>query len=355
MNHWKKVLFGAVAVVMMFALTACGGSSSSGGNGDSSSNGDSDDGIEKMTVKISHVVAEDTPKNKGAEAMADYIKEHSDGKIDAKVYPNSSLYGDKDEVENLQANNVQFIIPDMSKMSGKNRGFDIPSLPFAFKNNEEAYTFWDGDKGQEVLESLKDSGILGLAMWPNGPKQLTNSKHPVKKPEDMDGLKMRIQGGEVLATFFKSFGAGTSTMAFDELYTGLQQGTVDGEVNTYSNIDTKKLDDVQKYMTENWGAARVDYALFTNTDFWDGLNDATKEVIQGGIDEGTKVARDSAEKLNDESKKNIEKRDKTKINKLTDDQRAEFQKAAQPVYDEFEDEIGKDIMDAALDAGSDDD
>ena len=352
MNHLKKGLFVLVAAIMLFALTACGGGSSSSSSG-SSSGKSNDKGIQKMTIKISHVVAENTPKNKGAEAMAKYIEKHSDGKIKVQVYPNSSLFGDKDEVENLVANNVQFIIPDLHKMVGKNPAFNIPSLPFLFKNNEGAYAFWDGEKGQEVLQSLKDKGIIGLKMWPNGPTSITNSKHPIKSPDNLKGLKFRIQGGDVLASIFKTLGAGTSTIPFDELYTALQQGTVDGESNSNSNIDTKKLDDVQKYMTINWGADRVDYALFTNTKFWDGLNDETKKVIQGGIDEGTKVARDSAEKLNEEGLENVKKRGKTKIYKLTDQEREVFKKKLQPVYDKYEDEIGKDVIDAAKKAAGD--
>ncbi|HET7629372.1 MAG TPA: DctP family TRAP transporter solute-binding subunit [Bacillales bacterium] len=349
MSHFKKSFALVLAVIMMFALAACGGGSDSSsgdkGSGDGSSSGG--EGIQEMTIKISHVVAENTPKNKGAEAMAKYIEEHSDGKIKVQVYPNSSLFGDKDEVENLIANNVQFIIPDLSKMVGKNPAFNVPSLPFLFANNEEAYKFWDGEKGQEVLHSLEDQGIIGLKMWPNGPKQLTNSKHPVTKPDDLKGMKLRVQGGQVLAAIFENLGAGATTIPFSELYTALQQGTVDGEVNTFSNIDTKKLDDVQKYMTTNWGAARVDYALFTNTKFWSSLNDATKEVIQGGIDEGTKVARSSAEELNAQGLKNLQERGKIEIHELTDEERQAFQDALQPIYEQFADEIGQDVIDAA--------
>ncbi|HET7615673.1 MAG TPA: TRAP transporter substrate-binding protein DctP, partial [Bacillales bacterium] len=180
MKHLKKSFALLLALVMMVALAACGGGSDSSSGGEGSSSGGSGsssggEGIQEMTIKISHVVAENTPKNKGAEAMAKYINEHSDGKIKVQVYPNSSLFGDKDEVENLIANNVQFIIPDLSKMVGKNPAFNVPSLPFLFASNEEAYKFWDGEKGQEVLHSLEDQGIIGLKMWPNGPKQLTNS------------------------------------------------------------------------------------------------------------------------------------------------------------------------------------
>src|SRR5699024_8927957 len=123
-------------------------------------------------------------KNMGAEAMKEYIESESDGKIEVEVYPNSSLFGDDDEYENLVSNNVQFIAPDLSKFVGHNPQYNVPSLPFAFDNDEAAIAFWDGDKGQEVLRSMEDDGVIGLYMWPNGGKHITNNGHPIKTPED---------------------------------------------------------------------------------------------------------------------------------------------------------------------------
>ncbi|WP_257351135.1 DctP family TRAP transporter solute-binding subunit [Pseudalkalibacillus decolorationis] len=346
MQSIKKGFIILVGLIMVFTLTACGGSE----DASSSSGGNDSSGIKEMTIKISHVVAENTPKHKGAMAMAKYIEKNSDGKIKVQVYPNGQLFDDKTEVKNLRANNVQFIIPDMSKMVGMNPAFNIPSLPFIFSSNEEAYAFWDGETGQEVLKSLESEKIIGLKMWPNGPKQITNTVRPIKTPEDLDGLKIRVQGGQVLANLFETLGAGPLQLPFGELYTALEQGTVDGQVNTFSNISTKKLGDVQKYITINWGAARVDYALLTNEKFWNGLNDETKELIQAGIDHGTKQARSLAEQLNQEGFKKIKERGNMEVYELSDEERKVFQETLQPVYDKFEEQIGADVIKAATEA-----
>ncbi|MFD2925609.1 DctP family TRAP transporter solute-binding subunit [Halobacillus naozhouensis] len=345
----KKATLTLLGLILVLTLAACGGSSesSSSSNGESNSESSSSSGIQEMTIKISHVVAENTPKNKAAEAMAKHIEENSNGKIKVQVYPNGQLFDDKTEVKNLQANNVQFIMPDMSKMVGMNPAFNVPSLPFVFSTNEAAYKFWDGEKGQEILKSLKSEGIIGLRMWPNGPKQITNTKRPINSPDDLEGLKLRVQGGQVLASIFKNLNAGPLQLPFGQLYTALEQGTVDGQVNTFSNIATKKLGDVQKYITTNWGAARVDYALLTNQKFWNSLNEETKKVVQAGIDHGTKKARELAEKLNQEAFETIKKRGKMEIHELTPEERKVFQKALQPVYEEFKDEVGADVIKAA--------
>ncbi len=331
-----------MALVMMFALAACGNSEKTEGSG----GGAESDGVQEITIKIAHVVAENTPKHQGALKMKEVIEKESDGKIKVQVYPNSSLFGDKDEYQNLVANNVQFILPDMSKLVGNDPGFNIPAMPFLFESDEAANAFWDGEKGQEIFKRLEKDGVLGKAMWPNGAKHMTNDKKAIKKPGDLDGMKIRTQGGQLLEAIYAELGAGSASIPFGELYTALQQGTVDGQENTFSNIESKKFDEVQKYMTI-MGHTRVDYALLTNTKFWDGLNDETKAIVQKGVDEGTKLARESAKKLNDDALAKLKENGQVEINELSDAEIEEFKKTLEPIYNEWAEKIGKDIIEDA--------
>ncbi|MBX9973579.1 DctP family TRAP transporter solute-binding subunit [Cytobacillus firmus] len=341
MIKMKKLFLAALALVMMFALAACGNSEKTEGSGGAES-----DGVQELTIKIAHVVAENTPKHQGALKMKEVIEKESDGKIKVQVYPNSSLFGDKDEYQNLVANNVQFILPDMSKLVGNDPGFNIPAMPFLFESDEAANAFWDGEKGQEIFKRLEKDGVLGKAMWPNGAKHMTNDKKAIKKPEDLDGMKIRTQGGQLLEEIYGELGAGSASIPFGELYTALQQGTVDGQENTFSNIESKKFDEVQKYMTI-MGHTRVDYALLTNTKFWDGLNEETKAIVQKGVDEGTKLARESAKKLNDEALAKLKENGQVEINELSDAEIEEFKKTLEPIYNEWAEKIGKDIIEDA--------
>lgn len=331
--------------LLLSVLIACGDDSNEPTASEKNTN---DQEIQEITIKFSHVVAENTPKHQGALAMKEYIEEESGGKIKVEIYPMSSLFGDQDEYQNLVANNVQFIAPDLSKFVGNNSQFNVPSLPFAFRNDEEAIAFWDGEKGQEILSSLEDDGVIGLYMWPNGGKHLTNNNKPIEKPGDVNGMKFRTQGGQVLEAVYTALGAGSESIPFDELYTALDQGVIDGQENTFSNIESRKFDEVQKYMTV-MNHTRVDYAIFTNTTFWENLNDTTKKIVEEGVKKGTDVARSEAKALNDAAYETLKERRQVEIIELTDEQVAAFRKALEPIYDKFEDQIGADVYEAVKD------
>ncbi|MCL6597545.1 MAG: DctP family TRAP transporter solute-binding subunit [Alicyclobacillus macrosporangiidus] len=342
LRKWASLL---VAPLLALGISACGQPQASGNA--PAGGGSSSDGIQSMTIKISHVVAEDTPKHQGALAMKATIEKESGGKIKVQVYPNSQLFGDKDEYQNLVANNVQFIIPDMAKLVGNDPGFNIPSMPFLFDSDQAAEAFWDGPKGQEIFKHLEKDGVLGLAMWPNGPKSITNNVRPIRSPEDMKGLKFRTQGGQVLEKVYSTLGAGSVSIPFDELYTALQQGTVDGEENTFSNIESKKFYEVQKYMTIT-NHTRVDYVLLTNTKFWNSLNDATRKIIMDGVKAGTQVARDKAAQLNADALEKIKATGKMQIYTLTPEDVQKWRDALKPVYDEWTSKIGADVIQDAM-------
>ncbi|MGO1060764.1 DctP family TRAP transporter solute-binding subunit [Planococcus sp. FY231025] len=341
----KKFALALFLLSFGFILAACGG----GEETTSGSGGEAESGVQETTIKFSHVVAENTPKHQGALAMKEYIEKESDGKITVEIYPNSSLFGDQDEYQNLVSNNVQFIAPDLSKFVGNNPQFNVPSLPFMFDNDEEAIAFWDGEKGQEILSSLEGDGVLGLKMWPNGGKHVTNNERPIDSPDDFDGLKFRTQGGQVLEAIYSTLGAGSESIPFGELYTALDQGVVDGQENTFSNIESKKFDEVQKHMTV-MNHTRVDYAIFTNTDFWEGLNEETRAIVEAGVEEGTKVAREEAISLNEKAYELLKERGEVEIIELTPEQVEVFRTELQPIYDEFEEEIGADVYEAAREA-----
>ncbi|WP_342560288.1 DctP family TRAP transporter solute-binding subunit [Psychrobacillus sp. FSL W7-1457] len=340
----KKFALSLFVLISVIFLVAC--------QGDDEKipvSGEASDGVQEMKIKFAHVVAENTPKHKGALKMKEYIEKESGGKIEVEIYPNSSLFGDQDEYQNLVANNIQFIAPDLTKFVGNNPQFNVPALPFMFDDDDEAIAFWDGEKGKEVLASLKNDGVIGLSMWPNGGKHLTNGKRSISSPEDLKGLKFRTQGGQVLESIYHALGAGSESIPFGELYTALDQGVVDGQENTFSNIESKKFDEVQKYMTV-MNHTRVDYAVFTNTKFWDSMNEATKKIVEDGLAAGTEVARAEAKSLNEKALETIKERGNVEIVELTPEQVEEFRKVLEPIYKEYEEEIGADVIEAAREA-----
>lgn len=348
MKNVKKSLLVAGSLALMLVTAACGGSNEPASNtaNNSAGSGGSGDGVQELTIKLAHEVAENTSQHAGSLAFKEAIEKASGGKIKVQVYPNGQLFGDKDVFQNIVANNVQFTQIDMAKLVGEDPRFNIPSVPFLFKGDDQAIKFWDGEKGKEILGSLEKDGLVGLAMWPNGPKHLTNVVRPIKSPKDLQGLKFRTQGGQVLESVFKAVGAGSTSIPFTELYTALQQGTVDGQTNTFVNIESKKFDEVQKYLTVS-GETRVDLAFFSNKKFMDSLNEPTRKIIDEGIKAGTEKARQAAKDMNTEALKKLKERGKVEIYELNDAEIEEFRKAWAPIYDEYTPIIGAEYIEAA--------
>lgn len=337
----KLILCVLLVGVLALVVAGCGGGGSQQGGGGEEP--------EKIVVKFTHVVAESTPKGQAALKFKEVLEEKSGGLFEVQVYPSSQLYGDKEEQEQLLANNVQFIAPSVTKLVTLNPSFQLVDLPFLFKDKAQVYRFFDGEAGQELLQSLEPHGILGMAWWANGFKHFTNSKRPLTSPEDFKGLKFRTQSGGVLDEQFKALGAGSQTLAFSEVYQALANGTVDGQENTFNNIDTQKYVEVQKYLTiSNHG--RLDYVVLTNTTFWNSLTAEQQEMVREAIEEATAYERQLADELDENSFNNIKNSGKIEIYELTDEDRAKFVEALQPLYDKYGPEIGEDIIEAARNA-----
>jgi len=330
----KVVALVAMLALILVAVTGCGGSKEATG----------DKAAKKISVKFSHVVAETTPKGQAALKFKQELEKS--GQFEVQVYPSSQLYGDKEELEALKANNVQLIAPSVTKLVGFVPAFQLVDMPFLFSSDQAAYNFYDGPMGQKLLKTLEPQGMLGLGWWPNGSKHFTNSKKPLKTPEDFKGLKFRTQSGGVLDEQFKALGAGSQTLAFGEVYQALNNKTVDGQENTFNNIDTQKYQEVQKYMTIS-SHGRLDYVVLVNAKFYNELTAEQKKLFDDAMDVANKYERQLADELNASSFEKLKSGGKLEIYTLNDADRAAFVKALEPVYAKYETIIGKDYLDAA--------
>jgi len=298
-----------------------------------------------ITIKFSHVVAENTPKGQAANKFRDLVAERLGDKVVVEVFPNSQLFGDDKVLEAMLLGDVQIAAPSLSKFERYTKSLQVFDLPFLFKDVAAAERFQKGEAGQKLLMSMEKKGLIGLGYIHNGLKQLSASK-PLHVPEDAKGLKFRIQTSDVLAAQFEALGAVPLKKPFSEVFTLLQTKAIDGQENTWSNIYSKKFFEVQDYITES-NHGLIDYLVVTSTEFWKGLPDDIRVEVKKALDDaiafGNKVAEDKA--TGDRQKIIDSKR--CEIIELTDAERAQWVEAMKPVWKQFEKEIGKDLIDAA--------
>src|SRR5437660_6983995 len=273
-----------------------------------------------IVIKFSHVVALDTPKGKGAEYFKKLAEERTKGRVKVEVYPNSQLYKDGEEVEALQLGAVQMLAPSLAKFGPLGvREFEVFDLPYIFDNYAELHKVTTGPIGASLMKKLESKGIIGLAYWDNGFKDMSANK-PLRKPEDFRGLKMRIQSSKVLDSQMRALGAVPQVMAFSDVYQALQTGVVDGTENPPSNLYTQKMHEVQKYLTIS-DHGYLGYAVIVNKKFWDGIPPDIRKTLDQAMADATKYADDIAKKENEDALEAVKKSGKTQFITLTPEEK----------------------------------
>jgi len=298
-----------------------------------------------ITIKFSHVVAENTPKGQMAIKFKEMVAERLGGKVVVEVFPNSQLFGDNKVLEAMLLGDVQMAAPALSKFDRYTPQLQIFDLPFLFKDMAAVEKFQQSDKGQALLDTINKKGLMGLGYLHNGMKQLSCST-PLHVPADAAGLKFRIMTSDVLAAQFQAVNATPLKKPFSEVFTLLQTKAIDGQENTWSNIYSKKFYEIQPYITES-NHGLLDYMVVTSKEFWmsvpEDIRPELTAIIKEAIVYGNKVA---AEKDLEDRQKIIDSK-RSEVIELTDAERSQWVEAMKPVWEQFEKEIGKDMIDAA--------
>jgi C4-dicarboxylate-binding protein DctP len=298
---------------------------------------------ELIVVKFSHVVSPDAPKGKAALLFKELAEKYTDGRVKVEVYPNSSLYKDKEELEALQLGSVQLLAPSISKFGPLGvKEFDIFDLPFLMSDDTHARQMMASPMMADLNKKLEAKGVAPLAYWDNGAHDYTCNR-PLILPDDFRGLKMRIQGSKVQEAVARELGALPQIIAFSALYQALQTGVVDGEDNVPSNIWTQKFYDVQKHLTIS-NHARLTYALVTNKTFWNSLPDDVRKQLDRAVKETTDFFNATAEKDNADALEKIKASGKTEVHVLTEAEKKAWIAKLMPVHTEMQARFGKDFI-----------
>ena len=296
-----------------------------------------------FVIKFSHVVAEDTPKGRAAAYFARLVEQRTKGRVKIQVYPNSQLYKDSEEMAALQKGSVQILAPSLAKFGPLGLPeFEVFDLPYIFDDYADAHRVTFGPIGKELLNKLQSKGIVGLAYWDNGFKQMSANK-PLRKPEDMKGLKMRVQPSAVLQAQMRALGAIPEVMDFSAAYQALKSGAVDGTENPASNFYTQQMQDVQKHLSVTHHGY-VGYAVIVNKKFWDRIPADVRVTLTAALREATIFANDIALGANIDALEAIERTGKTQVLRLTAQERTAWKKALLPVHRQIESRIGKNLV-----------
>ncbi|MGI9357671.1 MAG: DctP family TRAP transporter solute-binding subunit, partial [Rhizobiaceae bacterium] len=247
-------------------------------------------------------------------------------------------------LEAMLNGDVQLAAPSLSKFEKFTKQFRLFDLPFMFKDVDAVDAFQSSDAGQSMKDSMQKRGLQGLAFWHNGMKQMS-ANVPLVLPTDANGLKFRVQPSDVLVAQMEAIGGSPQKMAFAEVYGALQQGVVDGQENTWSNIYGRKFFEVQDGTTEtNHGI--IDYLVVASVDWLDGLDGGTRDQFLTILSEVTETRNKEAFAVNENAKQAILDAGGT-IRTLDDAQRAAWVDAMSPVWDQFSGDVGQDMIDAA--------
>ena len=299
----------------------------------------------EVLIKFSHVTNTDKhPKGIAATLLAERVNTEMNGKACMEVFPNSTLYDDTKSLEALLQGDLQLAAPSLSKFEKFTKKFRIFDLPFMFKNVEAVDAFQASEAGQALLDSMQRRGLQGLTFWHNGMKQMS-ANVPLISPSDAEGLKFRVMSSDVLVAQMEAIGGTPQKMAFSEVYGGLQQGVVDGQENTWSNIYGKKFFEVQDGVTEtNHGI--IDYLVVTSVDWLDSLDADLRDQFLTILKEVTETRNAESFAVNQANRKAIIEAG-GKIRTLTAEERQAWVDAMKPVWEQFANDVGQDMIDAA--------
>jgi len=294
---------------------------------------------EAKVLKVAHTLAIDHPYQTGLVKFGELLKERTNGKYSIEVFPSAQLGSEREAIEGVQMGTIDLTLVSTAPLAGFSDAFLVNDLPFIFSSREHAYKVLDGEICQDMFSKLEGTGIKGLAYFENGFRNVTNSKRAIVKPEDMKGLKIRTMENQIHMDSFKVIGADPTPMAFGELFTALQQKTVDAQENPLAIISTSKFFEVQEHLALT-GHFYAPAPLLISQALWEQLSDEEKEIFQKTANDARDFQRQVIFDMNNDLLEEL----KASGMKVTEPDKAEWQKAMQPVYDKWQDKIGKDLI-----------
>ncbi len=331
----KKTLSLILVVVLLFVA------------GCSNDSAENDSGVKQgeFKIKVGLVTPEQDIATRSMRHFEEQAETLSEGRIDVEVFPGGSLGGSADIFNGVQDGSIEMCVNIYPPFAQFTDAFLLYNLPYLFSSKEVAFEFLDSDIAKDIAKSIEDKGFKQLAIFDGGYRNVSNNEVPVDHPNDLKGLKIRTLNNPVQLDYFKAYGANPTPLPYGDIYVGLQTKTIDGQENSFSNIASMKFNEVQKYVTDTKHAYDP-VGMFINTEVFNSYPDDIKKIIKQAALNTQNFNRELAVELENESIEKI--KETSEITYLTDEERQVFIEMAIPTYKNFEDKIGKELLDNAL-------
>ena len=334
----KRILSVLMAAAMTTAVFAGCGSSSTGSaagstaasTGSVAASGSAAAGDAEYSMIAGTTTPDAHPYNLGLVKMGELINEKTNGAVKLDVFGNSQLGGERDLIEGLQLGSVQVTCVSTAPLSGFTDMFLVFDLPFIFETTEQARAVMDSEVGEQILHSVDEQGLVGLAWFENGFRNVTNNVKPVTVPDDLKGIKIRTMENPIHMAAFKIMGADPTPMAMGDVFTALQQGTIDAEENPVPIVETNKFYEVQKYISMT-GHLFSPAPVFIGKDYFESLPAEYQDAIKEAADEATPYQREQIDEQNVSGLESL----KSNGMEANEVEKAPFQDATKSVYDEY--------------------
>ncbi len=338
----KKWILGIVLLGLMALMAACG-------NDTASKTGDENQEEDQYTIRIAGgAVGPEHSLTKTFNFLKEKLEDESDGRFQVDLKVAGELGEDREIIEAMQLGEVHLASPSPAALGGFNKGVAILDMPFLFTDRETAYRVLDGEPGQMILDGLESADLKGLGYFENGFRNVTNNAKPIQTIEDFQGLSIRTMQNQTHIRAWELLGANPTPMAFGELYTALQQGTVDGQENPFGLIDANKFYEVQKYLTVT-NHVYAPNVIITNKSFYDELPADLQDVFASSVKEAIDYNRELAQQEEVDARAELEEQG-MELHEFSQEDLKKMQDITEEVYDEFKDDIGADVVDVFLDS-----
>jgi len=297
--------------------------------------------VKERNLKFAFSLAKDHPLGQGAQKFADLVAQKSGGKIKVTLFANAVLGSDTQNLSAVRGGTLDFASMATGLLAGIDKQFMVFDFPFLFDSPQEAYGLADGPVGTKLQAGLAAHGIVGLGIWDLGFRNMTNSKRPIARHEDLQGLKLRVIASPIYLDMFSTLGANPVPMTFGEVYGALESKAIDGQDNPVGVIESAKFAEVQKYLS----LTRHIYTgmpVLMSKKTWDGMSEAERKIITDAANEAKQEERRIAQAKEAESITNLRKT--MQVNEVAPAELARLRQKVQPVVEKFAKEVGEPLM-----------